>query len=274
MGLGGTYRIERPRITYLFGGWLVGSPALGPTAFMHRDSARDNPQAPLAHHSLDSTHITPGVLTAAVSTGPLTVEASAFRGEEPDEDRLNIERPRLNSFSARIGWRGGPWEAQFSGGRLHDPEWFEPYMTTRFTASIGFNGTIGARPLAATAAWGQNRENNGFDNTDDSYLLEWDLGVTRQTILYGRAEQVTKQVIGLGFHPKGFAHPHFYSHIGALTLGAVRDLPGVRANRFGVGADLTVYRMSPEITDLYDGSYSYHVFLRWRPILTSTRHVH
>src|ERR1041384_4753325 len=52
MGLGATYRLERPRITYLFGASLVGSPALGPTAFMHRDSARDNPQAPLSHHSL------------------------------------------------------------------------------------------------------------------------------------------------------------------------------------------------------------------------------
>src|SRR4051812_5861002 len=162
MALGGTYRIERPRLAYLFGAWLVGSPALGPTAFMHRDSARDNPQAPLSHHSMDSTHITPGVLTFGIARGPLTLEGSAFRGEEPDEDRLNIEQPRLNSWSTRLGWRRGPWEAQVSGGRLHDPEWFEPYMTTRLTASVGFNGSVASRPLAATVAWGENRENNGY----------------------------------------------------------------------------------------------------------------
>lgn len=48
-----------PVVTYTFGADLGGSPALGPTAFMHRESARSNPQAPLTHHDLDSTHITP-----------------------------------------------------------------------------------------------------------------------------------------------------------------------------------------------------------------------
>jgi hypothetical protein len=274
MGLGATYRIDRPRIAYLFSASLVGSPALGPTAFMHRESARDNPQAPLSHHSLDSTHITPGVVTAGIATGAMTIEASSFRGEEPDENRLDVERPRLNSFSARLGWRRGPWDAQFSGGRLHDPEWFEPYMVTRLTASIGFNGAIGSRTLSATAAWGENRENNGYPSVDDSYLLEWDLGLTRRAAFYGRAEQATKQILGLGLHPRGFTHPHFYSHVGALTVGGVFDLPVVRANRLGVGADFTGYRMSPEMADLYEGSFSYHVFLRWRPAVTSMRHVH
>ena len=49
--------------------------ALGPTPFMHRESARDNPQAPLAHHYLDSTHITPGVLTGGAEVGRLLLEA-------------------------------------------------------------------------------------------------------------------------------------------------------------------------------------------------------
>src|SRR5439155_8957848 len=61
MGLGATYQVPIGRLTYFFGADLVGSPALGPTAFMHRESARSNPQVPLTHHDLDSTHITPGV---------------------------------------------------------------------------------------------------------------------------------------------------------------------------------------------------------------------
>lgn len=36
---------------------LPGEPALGPTAFMHRFSAMDNPEAPLTHHRLDATHL-------------------------------------------------------------------------------------------------------------------------------------------------------------------------------------------------------------------------
>ena len=275
MALGAGYRIERPRVTYLVRAALVGSPALGPTAFMHRESARDNPQVPLSHHSLDSTHITPGVVTAGVATGFLTFEASLFRGEEPDENRTNIERPRFNSWSTRVSWRRGAWDGQISGGRLHDPEWFEPYMVTRLTASIGFAGSVASRPLTVTAAWGENRENNGYDNVDDSYLLEWDLRATPLTAVYGRAERTTKQVLGLGFHPAGFTHPHAYSHVDAITAGLVRDLPLPGSSRVGLGADITVYpRTSPEMTELYEGSHSYHFFLRWRPRVSSPGHLH
>src|SRR6476620_7295449 len=45
----------------------VGSPALGPPSFMHRLSAAENPTTPLCHHMLDSTHITPGVITGGVT---------------------------------------------------------------------------------------------------------------------------------------------------------------------------------------------------------------
>ena len=47
---------------FLYAG-IAGEPALGPPAFMHRFSGVDNPEAPLSHHWLDSTHITYGVVT-------------------------------------------------------------------------------------------------------------------------------------------------------------------------------------------------------------------
>jgi len=274
MGLGATYRIERPRIAYIFGAHLVGAPALGPTTFMHRESARDNPQVPLSHHALDSTHSTPGVLTAGVEIGAFTVEGSTFRGEEPDENRKNIERPRLNSWSSRIGWRHGPWQAQVSGGLIHEPEWFEPYDQTRLTASIGFDGDVKSRRLDATLAWGKLIEYNGFNDKADSYLLEWDLHATGTLALYGRTEVVRKEIFGLGLHPKGFNHRHFYSDIDALTVGIIRDVDFDRWGRFGLGADVTAYRTSPELAEYYATSHSYHVFLRWRPSRTSMDHVH
>ncbi len=43
---------------------LPGEPALGPVAYMHRQSGMDNPEAPLTHNWLDSTHITFGAVTA------------------------------------------------------------------------------------------------------------------------------------------------------------------------------------------------------------------
>jgi hypothetical protein len=274
MGIGATYRIERPKIAYVFGADLVGSPTLGPTPFMHRASARNNPQAPLGHHYLDSTHVTPGVLRGGVDISGLTLEASVFRGAEPDEQRFDIDGPRLDSWAARVGWRRGPWQAQFSGGRLHEPEWFEPYDMTRFTASLGFTGALGARPFAATAAWGENREFTPFRGVADAFLLEWDLEATGALALYGRTEVLKKEIFGLGFHPKGFGHPHIFSDIDALTLGAVHDLPFARMGRLGLGGDITVYTMSPDMEPTFGGSRSFHVFLRWRPRSTPAMHVH
>jgi hypothetical protein len=203
-------------------------------------------------------------------------EASVFRGEEPDQDdnRYNIERPALDSWAVRVGWHRGPWQAQVSGGHLRKPEWFEPYETTKITASIEFNGAVASRPLAATLAWGHHHEDNGFNDHADGYLFEWDLRATARTAIYGRVENSTKQIFGLGLHPVGFNHPHVYSHIIPFTLGAVRDIGPARWGRLGIGADATVYRMSDDLIPFFDGSRSFHVFLRWRPLRTSMAHVH
>jgi len=273
MGLGATYRGPIGRATYYLGADLVGSPTLGPTAFMHRESARSNPQVPLTHHDLDSTHITPGVLRAGLTAGSLTFEGSVFRGAEPDENRFNIEKPALDSWAARIAWHRGPWQAQVSGGLLHEPEWFDPYDVTRLTASIGFDAHIGSRPFSATAAWGENREFNGFQNVEDGYLLEWDLRATGASTFYGRGEVAKKHLFGLISHPKGFTHPHAYSDVAALTLGYIRDLPFPATTRLGIGGDVTLYHTSQDLIVYYGGSRSYHVFLRWRP-RGSAAHIH
>ena len=67
----------------LYGG-LAGEPALGPVAFPHRPSAMPNPIAPIAHHWLDATHLTFGVVTAgllwpALESGRLAVQRSRAR---------------------------------------------------------------------------------------------------------------------------------------------------------------------------------------------------
>jgi hypothetical protein len=274
MELGGTYRWARPEATYIFGADLVGEPTLGPPVFMHRDSARNNPQVPITHHFMDSTHISAGVVRAGVETRGLTVEGSVFRGAEPDENRLNIERPKLDSWATRISYRRGPWSAQVSGGYLKVPEWFEPYNETRLTASIGFDGMVGSRSLDATLAWGQNREDVVVNGTSDGFLLEWNLQTTPKLALYGRAEIANKQLLGLGFHPAGFQHPHIYSHFDVLTLGAVRDFLMARWARIGVGGDVTLYHMSPDMLPFFEGSRSFHVFARWRPNGGHAAHMH
>jgi len=107
---------------FLYGG-PVGEPALGPSAFMMRRSARYNAEAPISHHWFDSTHITYGVVTAGVAARGFQIEASAFRGREPDEERWGIESPKLDSWSVRASWTPSPnWAAQLSYGRLKSPE--------------------------------------------------------------------------------------------------------------------------------------------------------
>ena len=66
------WRVPLPRAYRLtLAGAPVGEPALGPIAFMHRASAVENPTAPLGHHTLDSTHISMGVVTAGVGARTL-----------------------------------------------------------------------------------------------------------------------------------------------------------------------------------------------------------
>jgi hypothetical protein len=273
MGLGATYRIQRPHVTYVVGADLVGSPTLGPTPFMHRESGRNNPQVPLIHHFLDATHITTGVVRAGVEFGAFTFEASTFRGAGPDEDRVNIERPHLDSWAVRGQWRRGPWHVQVSGGHLQQPEWFEPFDATKLTASISFNGYVRNRPLSSTLAWGENRQFNGFNGNVDAYLLEWDLGVTGASALYGRLEVAAKELFGLGPHEKEFAHRHWFATITALTTGYVRDIPIESLRRLGIGADITLYRMGPDLVPYFGSSRSFHVFVRWRPPVSMV-HVH
>ena len=160
-----------------------------------------------------------------------------------------------------------------SGGHLRQPEWYEPYDQTRITASVAFNGAIGSRPLHLTAAWGGNREFNGYNGNADGYLLEWDFRLARLSTVYGRAEVADKDLFGLGLHPKGLSHRHVFYKVGALTIGYVFDLPGRRRGRLGVGADATIYRMPTDLLQYYGGSNSYHLFLRWRPTLAAP-HVH
>jgi len=272
MNLGATYRFVRPGATFVVGADLVGTPTLGPTPFMHRASGRDNPQVPLTHHYLDSTHSTPGVVRGGVEIGTMTFEASVFRGEGPDEIRTNIEQPRLNSWAVRGSWKSGPWSAQVSGGHLKQPEWFEPFDATRLTASLSYEGHVGTRPLAATLAWGENREFNGFNGNSDGYLAEAVAGLTPRSTLYGRAEVAGKELFGLAPHEKQYAHRHWISTIGAFSLGYSHLLPRLPVS---IGADITLYHIPTDLEFFYEPSQSFHVFIHWRPrTATPMTHVH
>lgn len=131
--------IAKDTTAFLYGG-PVAEPALGPSAFMHRRSARYLPLAPISHHWFDSTHITYGVVTAGIASQTFQIEGSAFRGREPDENRWDIETPKLDSWSLRATWTPTPnWAVQVSHGRLNSPEAAHPGEDEgRTTASVQY----------------------------------------------------------------------------------------------------------------------------------------
>ena len=122
-----------------FEAYAVGPAPYGPAVFMHRPSAADNPQVPLSHHYLDSSHITTGVVSAGVERSGFRVEAGAFHGREPDENRLDLDTGALDSYGGRLSWSDGPWAIQLSGADLKTPERASAYDARRVTASMSFS---------------------------------------------------------------------------------------------------------------------------------------
>ena len=274
MNLGGDYTRTIGGTNLIIAGYVVGPAPIGPPVFMHRPSAAENPQAPLGHHYLDSTHITPGVISAGVGRHGWTFEAGIFQGREPDENRLDVDMGALDSYSGRLSWTRGPWSAQVSAASLTTPERTSPYDADRVTASVSYERGNEQRSLAWLAAFGQNRE---FHGNFEAYLFE----ATRRTgrhALYTRAEWVAKDILDTGFHPIGTAHTHRQSPVSALTLGYSHDLFASTITRWGsfaLGGDITGYLVPDNLEDSYGAPLSMHVFVRYRgKARAAPTHVH
>ena len=250
--------VGRARLTV--GAALVGGPPIGPQPFMHRVSAIENPQVPLSHHQLDATHITHGVVRARLEAGGVGLEAATFRGQEPDEQRTDLDLGRLDSQAVRVGYLRGAWDAQVSIAWLTRPERLSTYDAERRTASLAYTRTRGARTFAATVAAGQNREAHG---NLEAYLAEAMFRPSPAWAAYTRVEWLDKDILDAGFHPVGVGHTHRQSRVGALTIGGVKDVASGPFGRLGLGADVTTYRVPANLRESYGRPFSMHVFVRY-----------
>ncbi|MDP3672648.1 MAG: hypothetical protein Q8R69_23530 [Telluria sp.] len=231
------------------------------TPFMHRFSGMDNPEAPLTHHWLDSTHITFGVLTAGYAWRTFKLEASAFNGREPDEHRWNIETRKFDSSSARLSWNPAPqWSLQISRGRLDSPELLEPDVALRrTTASASYQHALASGPMQTTLAWGRNRKDPGA--TTDGYLLESALHIRRDTSLFGRFERVENDELFRDDEP---LHGQVFK-VRKLSVGFVRDFFSAGKVKFGAGALVSKYWAPAVLDSIYGASPSgYMLFFRAR----------
>lgn len=259
MELAGSYSLSSGDRSFFIYGGLPGEPALGPPAFMHRYSGVNIPAAPITHHWLDSTHITFGVLTAGAVVDRVKVEASAFRGREPDQDRWNIESPKLDSHSFRLSVNPTDrWALQVSYGRIHSPEQLEPEVNQdRTTASAIYDGTFGdTGRWEGTVAWGRNRNRPG--HILDAFTAEAAASFSERHTLFARAERVEKDELFLEPDPREGET----FKVGELTAGYRYDVLRREHAAIGLGAAATISQVPSELRDVYgDSPASILVFL-------------
>jgi hypothetical protein len=243
----------------LYGG-PSAEPALGPVTYIHRASAAELPMAPLSHHLQDSTHTSFGVVTTGFVIDRVKLEASAFNGREPNEERWSIQLAALDAYSGRvIVAPARDWTAQYSVGRLEHPEALEAGSQWRQTASVEYSHGLAAGNWATSLVWGRvHRLSDGVNL--NGYTLESTLNFLRRDYVFTRLELVDKDEL----FPEAAVHPAY--RIGAYTFGGVHDLVQNRAWQLGVGADVTVYS-KPAMLDAAYGNYpvSFQIFLRVRP---------
>jgi len=279
---------------------LAGEPPIGPAAFMHRGSGRDNPLAPIGHHVLDATHVAHGVVTVGfVARGGVKIEAGAFNGHEPDERRWNIEAPRLNSFAGRLTVNPHrDWSLQWSLAHLDEPEQLHRGLgldVLLMTASATYNRQLPSGNWQTTLAWGRSKRDEiplpvlsiATITSDDTVetsatghphvvsatgafgqspiqrgvLIESAATVGRRHTLFTRYERVAKDEL---FAPADPRHATIYS-VGRATAGYVFDLPLAGVVRPGIGLSASLITVPSDLKSVYGGSpWGLAGFLRLR----------
>jgi hypothetical protein len=255
---------------FLYGG-PVGEPALGPSAFMHRGSASHNPEPPITHHWFDSTHITYGVITAGVSAPRWQLEASAFRGAEPDEDRWDIETPKLDSWSVRGTLSpSARWALQASYGEITEPEALHAGENEhRFTASAHYSDLKG---LSATLAFSSKNRVEAGDHMEEqeeehhesgpltAWLAEVSYDLDDRHSVFGRFENVLNDELFTD-HDDPLHDERF--RVSKFQAGYAYSLPLAEIFTLSLGGSLAAFSKPDELDAAYgDSPLGYTLFAR------------
>lgn len=236
----------------------MGDPALGPVAYPHRASALELPQATLAHHLQDSTHIAGSVVTLGAKRDAFGLAISAFHGEEPDENRWDLESGKLDSWSVRGTWDPSPnVSAQISTGHLEHPEALEEGNVQRTTASISHHAALPGGEVATSLIWGHNDKSHG--PSTNGFTAEANWRFRESNYLTARGEIVDKDEL--------FAGAHEVFRVRALTAGYTKDLFRSRTILGGAGGNVTMYGIPSELQATYGRRpLSWYAFIRLRSL--------
>jgi hypothetical protein len=242
----------------LYGG-VAGEPALGPPGFPHRLSAMPNPTAPIAHHWLDSSHISFGLVTTGIYDRRWKAEVSIFNGREPDERRADFDLGALDSVAGRFTFMPTPQLAvQASAGHLHEAEAeFPPQPRTsldRATTSITYHRVSTNSVWATTLAYGLNSAlevvpGDVADLVTHAVLLESSYSKRERHTWFGRFEVVGKPGHDLHVHEA----PAEVFTVAKLQAGYVRSFNRWKGIVPGVGATAALSFLPPTLAPLYSG---------------------
>jgi hypothetical protein len=250
---------------FTIAGGPVGEPALGPVAYMHRASIAEYPFAPLSHHTFDSTHVSFGVVTAAIDHGPFVLEGSVFNGREPDQNRWDFDFGPLDSVSGRLWYRpDDQWEFQISTGHLTQPEALDPANVERTTATGSWLRRNGSDFDAISFGWGVNIAEGVSRNAvygEATHHVGENSLFTRLEALQLETELLLTDTI-----PTTPAAIALKSPVGAFTFGGVRDVIDWGGFEGGIGAAVTFYAVPDVLAPAY-GSHpvSFQIYFRLRP---------
>lgn len=246
----------------------VGDPALGPTAYPHRASAMELPEAPISHHWQDSTHVADDVVTLGLFYKKVKLEASGFYGSEPGENRWTVSGGPINSWSGRLWYFPEKnWAAQVSTGRIAHPEQLEPGDQVRTTASLEYTRPMPGGSWASSLIWGRNHDTATGRNLN-SYLAESVLPIRRKNFITGRVELVNKDEL-FAAQPEieqtlNIAYGSTF-RIGEYTIGYTRDIDLFRSIETGIGANFSTYSLPGAIKPYYgDHPVGGNIFVRFR----------
>jgi hypothetical protein len=234
----------------------MGDPSLGPVAYPHRASALELPQATLAHHLEDSTHIAGSVVTLGAKREAFGLAVSAFHGAEPDENRWDLETGSLDSWAVRATWDPTPnVSAQLSTGHLEHPEALEPDNVQRTTASIAHHLRLPGGELETSLIWGHNDRSHG--HATNGFTAEASWRFRESNYLTARGEIVDKDEL--------FADAHAVERVRALTVGYTKDVFRTPVLLGGIGGNVTIYGIPSNLQDSYGSRpRSWYAFVRVR----------
>lgn len=227
-----------------------GQTTEGPIAFMHRSTGVVNPDAPLGHHvGQDVGHISSTVLGGAVYLGKFSLELSAFHGQEPSPDVVELQMGPLDSGAARLGYQlAEKMLALASFAYVGNPEHNDPEIKfyRRYSLSFYNEWTWDSWNAANTFIFGRI-ENMDLTSELSSFAEEFALNKKPMT-LWGRLEVLQRTPDELMVDADNPGHAEW---ITMATLGYTHLLTSFSNMDLQLGASVSKYFIPGVFHDAY-----------------------